>query len=90
MRMKMHRRSLLAGAAAVSALPRPGIAQNKPVRIGLLTVKTGPLAQGGIQMEQGIVLFLKDRDNTIAAARWSFWSPIPAVILRAPRPRRKN
>jgi branched-chain amino acid transport system substrate-binding protein len=65
----MHRRSLLAGAAAVSALPLPGIAQNKPVRIGLLTVKTGPLAQGGIQMEQGILLFLKDHDNTIAGRK---------------------
>jgi branched-chain amino acid transport system substrate-binding protein len=44
----------------------PAIAQNKAIRIGLLTVKTGPLAQGGIQMEQGTTLFLKDRNNMIA------------------------
>jgi len=25
----------------------PAIAENRPVKIGLLTVKTGPLAQGG-------------------------------------------
>jgi len=42
------------------------IAQNVPVKIGLLTVKTGPLAQGGIQMEQGTRLFLKDNANKLA------------------------
>jgi branched-chain amino acid transport system substrate-binding protein len=47
----------------------PAIAQNKPIRIGLLTVKTGPLAQGGIQMEQGVALFLKDRNNMIAGRK---------------------
>ena len=47
-------------------LPLPAIGQEKPVRIGLLTVKTGPLAQGGIQMEQGISLFLKHRGNKLA------------------------
>ena len=55
------RREMLAagGMAALAAtLPMPAIGQAKPVRIGLLTVKTGPLAQGGIQMEQGAELFL--------------------------------
>jgi len=33
-------------------MPAPAFAQPKPVKIGLLTVKTGPLAAGGIQMEQ--------------------------------------
>jgi branched-chain amino acid transport system substrate-binding protein len=69
MTVKLDRRTLLTGAAAAAALPRPAIAQNKPVRIGLLTVKTGPLAQGGIQMEQGMLLFLKDRNNTIAGRK---------------------
>src|SRR5215468_819704 len=59
-----------AGAIAMaSALPMPAIAQNKPVRIGLLTVKTGPLAQGGIQMEQGVNLFLKDRGSMMAGRK---------------------
>src|SRR5262249_42688439 len=37
--------------------------------IGLLTVKTGPLAQGGIQMEQGILTFLKEKANTLAGRK---------------------
>ena len=62
------RRSFIAGGAATLAagLPMPAISQEKPVRIGLLTVKTGPLAQGGFQMEQGIALFLKHRGNKLA------------------------
>src|SRR5690242_12723096 len=55
-----------AGAAAAAALPMPAIAEAPPVKIGLLTVKTGPLAQGGFQMEQGVALFLKHRDNKLA------------------------
>jgi len=35
----------------------------------LLTVKTGPLAQGGIQMEQGIAAFLKEKGNTLAGRK---------------------
>src|SRR5215472_3193018 len=68
MRAKLDRRAFLAGTAA-AALPMPAIAQNKPIRIGLLTVKTGPLAQGGIQMEQGCNLFIKDRNGTIAGRK---------------------
>jgi branched-chain amino acid transport system substrate-binding protein len=56
----------MAGTAGAAALPMPAIAQNKPIRIGLLTVKTGPLAQGGLQMEQGTALFFKDRNNKMA------------------------
>ena len=68
MTAKLHRRGLLATAAA-AALPLPAIAQSAPVRIGLLTVKTGPLAQGGLQMEQGTNLFLKDRNFTLAGRK---------------------
>ena len=63
------RREFLAagGAAALGAsLPSPAIGQETPIRIGLLTVKSGPLAQGGIQMEQGTALFLKHRGNKLS------------------------
>jgi branched-chain amino acid transport system substrate-binding protein len=70
MKLGLDRRTFIAGSAATgvgaATLAMPAIAQNKPIRIGLLTVKTGPLAQGGIQMEQGATLFLKDRGSKIA------------------------
>ena len=70
MSVRISRRAFLLGSTAVAAtLPFPAIAQNKPVRIGLLTVKTGPLAQGGIQMEQGVTRFLKDRSYTLAGRK---------------------
>jgi branched-chain amino acid transport system substrate-binding protein len=70
----VSRRALLAGtaagaAAALGGLPAPAIAQNAPIKIGLLTVKTGPLAQGGIQMEQGVQTFLKETDSTMAGRK---------------------
>src|SRR5262245_55689732 len=65
-----RRRFLVSTGAVVAAtLPMPAVAQNKPVRVGLLTVKTGPLAQGGIQMEQGMIRFFKDRNNTLAGRK---------------------
>jgi branched-chain amino acid transport system substrate-binding protein len=68
----VRRRSLLRGAAAVAlatGLPSPAYTQPKPVKIGLLTVKTGPLAQGGLQMEQGTRLYLKDANDTMAGRK---------------------
>ena len=68
----MHRRHILrralvaASAAPVLAVPVIVRAQSAPFRIGLLTVKTGPLAQGGIQMEQGLATFLKEKNSTLA------------------------
>src|SRR3954465_10889624 len=44
-------------------------AQPEPLRIGFLTVRTGPLAAGGRQMEEGINLFLKERNNTLAGRK---------------------
>src|SRR6266567_6662462 len=71
---KLNRRTFLAGTAAGTAaatfgIAAPAIAQNAPFKIGLLTVKTGPLAQGGIQMEQGIATFLKQKNNTLAGRK---------------------
>ncbi len=68
----IRRRALLGGAAAatvVTSLPLPAVAEEAPIKIGLLTIKTGPLAPAGIQMEQGTVLFLNDRDHKIAGRK---------------------
>jgi branched-chain amino acid transport system substrate-binding protein len=77
MSRKVSRRTLLAGAAAgvaAARFPAPAIAQSVPVKIGLLTVKTGPLAQGGIQMEQGILTYLKQTDSMMGGRKVDFIS----------------
>ena len=63
---QIARRALLGGAMA---LPLAGGARAQdagPIRLGFLTVKTGPLASGGIQMEQGLRLWLKENGNKMA------------------------
>jgi branched-chain amino acid transport system substrate-binding protein len=69
MSTKLSRRTFLAGTAAAVMPFSPASAQLIPFKIGLLTVKTGPLAQGGIQMEQGITLFLKEKNYTLAGRK---------------------
>src|SRR5690348_14841435 len=79
MARKISRRTMMAGtaaglAAATFRFPTPAIAQAAPFKLGLLTVKTGPLAQGGIQMEQGISVYLKEKNNTFAGRKVEFIS----------------
>src|ERR1700761_2716766 len=74
MSRRISRRKLLAGAAAGTAavatrFPAPAIAQSAPFRLGLLTVKTGPLAQGGILMEQGVLTYLKEKNYTLGGRK---------------------
>jgi branched-chain amino acid transport system substrate-binding protein len=64
---------MLASSALVAA-PAVLRAQAAPFKIALLTVKTGPLAQGGIQMEQGIVTFLKEKNYTLGGRKIEFIS----------------
>ncbi len=69
---KLSRRNFLRSAAAgasAAALPLPAFAQNAPLKIGLLTVKTGPLAAGGLHAEEGITAFLKDRNFMLAGRK---------------------
>ena len=40
-----------------------------PIRLGFLTVKSGALAAGGKQMEDGLRLFLKERNNMVAGRK---------------------
>ena len=59
----------LAAALISSVFPSPAGAQSEPLRLGFLTVRTGPLAAGGKQMEEGITLFLKERNYTLAGRK---------------------
>jgi branched-chain amino acid transport system substrate-binding protein len=76
---QLSRRTVLAGtaagaAAALARFPTPAIAQAAPFKLGLLTVKTGPLAQGGIQMEQGVLTYLKEKNYTLGGRKVDFVS----------------
>src|SRR5262245_37871806 len=69
--MSMNRRRVLKGAlaagVAASALKVPAaVAQAGPIKVGFLTIKTGALASGGLQMEQGMQTFFKERNNMLA------------------------
>src|ERR671934_261793 len=72
--MTFNRRKFLkaAGAAAGAAqlgFPATVRAQGEPIRIGLLTVKTGALASGGIDMERGLTIFLKEKNYTMGGRK---------------------
>src|SRR4051794_18619580 len=68
-------KGMLAAGASLTALKTPYVqAQTAAFKIGLLTVKTGPLAQGGIQMEQGINTFLKEKNSTLGGRKIEFLS----------------
>src|SRR5437660_9403145 len=77
--MAVDRRKILKGlagtAVSAAALKAPRVhAQSAPLKIGLLTVKTGPLAQGGIQMEQGVTVFLKEKNYSMGGRKVEFIS----------------
>src|SRR5471030_47138 len=70
----VNRRKFLVGAAAAGAAlsfrtAAPALAQSAPAKIGLLTVKTGPFATGGLQMEQGLTTFLKEKSYMLAGRK---------------------
>ncbi|MFL5167290.1 MAG: ABC transporter substrate-binding protein [Microvirga sp.] len=70
--MSIRRRTVLQGmltTTAAVAMPAVARAQGAPFKIGLMTVKTGPLAQGGIQMEQGIATFLKQKNSAFGGRK---------------------
>ena len=70
--MKLPRRLLSTLAALVCALSLPSneaVAQSENLRVGFLTVRTGPLAAGGRQMEEGINLLLKERNYAFAGRK---------------------
>ena len=77
MSRKVNRRRLLGTATAAAAfarLPAPAIGQAAPFKVGLLTVKTGPLAAGGILMEQGVLTYLKETNHTLGGRKVDFIS----------------
>src|SRR3954471_2083648 len=64
-----RRRFIQATSAAAAASALPVRAQAGPIRLGLMTVKTGPLASGGIDMERALTQYLNERNNTLAGRK---------------------
>jgi branched-chain amino acid transport system substrate-binding protein len=66
-------KKILSGAIAALALstvvPLAQAADADPIRVGFLTVRSGALAAGGKQMEDGLRLFLKERNNMVAGRK---------------------
>ncbi len=72
--MTFNRRKFIGAAgvaAGASAVGFPSVlrAQSEPIRIGLLTIKTGALASGGIDMERGLTIFLKEKNYTMGGRK---------------------
>src|SRR2546426_11259678 len=69
--MSFNRRRFVQVAGAFSLLGNSFSlrAQTAPIRLGLMTVKTGPLASGGNDMERALVQFLRERNNTLAGRK---------------------
>jgi branched-chain amino acid transport system substrate-binding protein len=67
----ISRRGLLAGGAAFAALPSQSTFSQaaEPLKIGFLTVNTGPLAAGGKQQMEGAAFYLKERGGMIAGRK---------------------
>src|ERR1700739_1995897 len=66
---RVNRRRFLqtsAAATGAAAIAMSAVAQNAPLKIGLMTVKTGPLAAGGIHIEEGFRAYLKSHDSKLA------------------------
>jgi branched-chain amino acid transport system substrate-binding protein len=73
-RRKFVAATAVGAAAATFKFPMPAVAQGAPFKLGLLTVKTGGLAEGGIQMEQGVRTWLKVHGNKMAGRPVEFFS----------------
>jgi len=70
MRLSFRHRLSLVALACVGFLASSDLfAQSENLRVGFLTVRTGPLAAGGRQMEEGINLLLKERNYAFAGRR---------------------
>jgi len=71
--MKITRRGVMQGATVTTLTSllggRAAAEAAGPIRVGLLTVKTGPLASGGIDMERALVMYLKERNNELAGRK---------------------
>ena len=70
-RIALSRRKFIAAGVALAALPsqRTYSQSAETLKIGFLTVNTGPLAAGGKQQMEGAAFYLKERGGVIAGRK---------------------
>lgn len=51
------------------AVGAPPVPADEPIRVGFLTVRSGALAAGGRQLEEGIQVFLKERNGMLSGRK---------------------
>ena len=64
-----RRKLVMAGVALVLPLRRAFSQASEPLKIGFLTVNTGPLAAGGKQQMEGAAFYLRERGGIIAGRK---------------------
>src|SRR5712691_13356556 len=62
-------RAFLVASALSAGMSGAALGQSEPLRLGFLSVRTGPLAAGGRQMEEGITLLLKQRNYMLGGRK---------------------
>jgi branched-chain amino acid transport system substrate-binding protein len=73
--MNLNRRSVIKALGGAAALGASGVSVTShaqaigPIRLGLMTVKTGPLASGGLDMEKALIMYLKERNYMLAGRK---------------------
>jgi branched-chain amino acid transport system substrate-binding protein len=67
--MTFHALARGLAVALLTATLGAGAQAADAIRVGFLTIKSGALAAGGKQMEDGLRLFLKERNNMIAGRK---------------------
>ncbi len=71
--MRISRRIFVKGIAgaglAAAAAPSVFAQGTPPAHVGLLTVKTGPLASGGLDMERALLMFMDDRKHMLGGRK---------------------
>jgi branched-chain amino acid transport system substrate-binding protein len=70
-KLAISRRTLLVGGVSLGVLPsrRAFSQRSEPLKVGFLTVNTGPLAAGGKQQMEGAAFYLEERGGMIAGRK---------------------
>jgi branched-chain amino acid transport system substrate-binding protein len=72
--MTLDRREFMTLLAAAGTVPAvtyapSALAQGEPIRLGLLTIRTGPLASGGLDVERGFTMYLRERNYMLGGRK---------------------